>query len=257
MVRSTPVALIDFKINSLGGRDILKTTQPKQKNYINFVQPFTSKFILQSREILRHTKMKTVSISLSVLLSTLSMTGVAHAQSFDGPSVGVQAGWIENKVRDPKTGLGVVSADTSKDSAVFGGYAAYDKEFGKFVLGAEIGANFGTSDTVSSSTGANRVMLDSKRSFDFTTRAGYLVTPKTLLYGRAGYTNDRVNTTIVSPTLTGSASEDRDGWLVGGGVERMVTDHVSARLEYRYADLSNGDRLYSRRQVLTGITFRF
>ena len=201
--------------------------------------------------------MKTVTISMFAILSTLSITGAAHAQSFDGPSVGVQAGWVENKVRDPKTDLGVVSADTSKDSAVLGGYAAYDKEFGKFVLGAEMGANFGTSDTVSSGAGANRVMLDSKRSFDFTARAGYLVTPKTLVYGRAGYTNDRVKTTIVSPTLTRSASEDRDGWLVGGGVERMVTDHVSARLEYRYADLSNGDGKYDRHQVLTGITYRF
>lgn len=201
--------------------------------------------------------MKTVSIALCALVSTLSMTGVAHAQSFDGPSVGAQAGWVENKVRNPQTDLGVVAADSSKDSAVLGGYIAYDKEFGKFVLGGEIGANFGTSDAVSSGTGANRVTLDPERSFDFTARAGYLVTPSTLVYGRAGYTNDRVSTTVVSPTGTLNASENRDGWLVGGGVERMVTDHISARVEYRYADLSDGDGKYDRHQVLTGITYRF
>src|SRR3546814_4281481 len=39
-----------------------------------------------------------------------------------------------------------------------------------------------------------------------------------------------------------SATENRDGWMVGGGVERAISDNVSARLEYRYADLSEGDR---------------
>ena len=201
--------------------------------------------------------MKTVSISFLALLSTLALTGAAHAESFDGPSVGVQAGWVQNKVRNPKTDLGVTTIDASKDSAVLGGYAGYDKSFGKFVVGAEMGLNFGTSDTVSSGAGVNRVMLDPKRSFDFTARAGYLVTPSTLVYARGGYTNDRVRTTLTSASGTTSASEDRDGWLVGGGVERLITDHVSARLEYRYADLSNGDGKYDRHQVLTGITYRF
>jgi len=201
--------------------------------------------------------MSKVSVSLFALLTAATIPAVAQAQSFDGPSVGIQGGWVENKVRNPTTALGPVAVDASHDSAVLGGYAAYDKELGKFVLGAEVGANIGTSDTVSGGTGTNRVMLDSKRSFDLTARAGYLVTPATLVYGRAGYTNDRVRTTLVSPTGTISASDNRDGWLIGGGVERKLTDHVSARMEYRYADLSEGDHRYDRHQVLTGITYRF
>ncbi|MBC9032473.1 porin family protein [Sphingomonas sp. JC676] len=201
--------------------------------------------------------MKTVSISLLVLLSTVCVTGAAHAQNFDGPSVGVQAGWVENKVRNPETDLGIVAVDASQDSAVVGGYAGYDKTIGKFVLGGEMGLNFGTSDTVSGGSGADRVSLNSKRSFDLSARAGYLVTPTTLLYGRGGYTNDRVGTTVVSATGTSNVSEDRNGWLVGGGLERMVTDHVSARVEYRYADLSDGEGKYDRHQVMTGITYRF
>lgn len=200
--------------------------------------------------------MKFVTISFAALLTAFAPS-LAHAQSFDGPSVGAQAGWVQNKVRNPKTDLGVAAIDASKDSAVLGGYVAYDKEFGKLVLGAETGINFGTSDTVASGTGVNRVTIDPKRSFDLTARAGYLVTPSTLVYARGGYTNDRIHTTLTSATGPKSASEDRDGWLVGAGVERKITDHVSARLEYRYADLSNGDGKYDRNQVLTGITFRF
>ena len=201
--------------------------------------------------------MNKVYVSLFALFTAAIMPAVAQAQSFDGPSVGVQGGWVENKVRNPTTALGPVAVDAAHDSAVLGGFAAYDREIGKFVLGAEIGANIGTSDTVSGGTGGNRIMLDSKRSFDLTARAGFLVTPNTLFYGRAGYTNDRVRTTVASSTGSVSTSENRDGWLVGGGVERMVTDHVAARVEYRYADLSEGDHRYDRHQVLTGITYRF
>jgi outer membrane immunogenic protein len=201
--------------------------------------------------------MNKVSVSLFALLTAAIIPAVAQAQSFDGPSVGVQGGWVENKVRNPTTALGPVAVDASHDSAVLGAYAAYDKEIGKFVLGGEVGANIGTSDSVTGGSGANRVTLDSKRSFDLTVRAGYLVTSSTLVYGRAGYTNDRVHTSVTSPTGTASVSENRDGWLLGGGVERKLTDHVSARMEYRYADLSEGDHRYDRHQVLTGITYRF
>ncbi len=197
--------------------------------------------------------MKTVSFAMLTMFATLPVTGVAHAQNFDGPSVGVQAGWVENKVRNPETDLGLTTIDTSKDSAVIGGFVAYDKEIGKFVIGGEIGASFGTSDTLSSGSGANQVLLNPKRSFDLTARAGYLVTPETLIYGRGGYANERLNVT----TESYSASEDRNGWLIGGGLERKVTDKISARLEYRYSDLSDGDGLYDRHQVLTGVTFRF
>ena len=201
--------------------------------------------------------MKTVSFSLLALLATLPLTGVAHAQNFDGPSVGFQAGWVENKVRNTETDLGSIAIDKTKDSAVIGGFVGYDKEIGNFVIGGEAGLSFGTSDTLSSGGGSNQVLLNPKRSFDLSARAGYLVTPKTLVYGRGGYANERLNVTTIPSTGTEGESEDRDGWLVGGGVERKVTDKLSARVEYRYSDLSEGDGLYDRHQVLTGVTFRF
>jgi len=201
--------------------------------------------------------MKTVSISLCALVSALPMTNTAHAQTFDGPSIGVQAGWVETRVRNPETDLGVVSVDASADSPIIGGYAAYDKEIGNFVLGAQLGVSVGISDAVSSRAGVDPVVLDPQRSVDVTARAGYLATPSTLIYGRAGYANDRVRTTVVAPTGTPRISENRDGWLVGGGLERRFTDRISARIEYRYLDLSDGDGRFERHQLLTGITWRF
>jgi len=101
------------------------------------------------------------------------------------------------------------------------------------------------------------VMIDPKRSLDLAARVGYLVTPETLFYTRAGYTNERVRTTLTSANGSQNASEDRDGWLAGAGVERMITPRVSARVEYRYADLSNGDGKYDRNEILTGVVFHF
>lgn len=201
--------------------------------------------------------MKFYSLTFAALLSVMPLAGVAHAQNFDGPSIGAQAGWVENKLRNPTTDLGVASIDASKDSAVLGAYIGYDKEFGRFVLGAETGISFGTSDTVSGVPGANLVTIDPKRTFDASARAGYLVTSSTLVYARGGYTNERIRTTINSAAGSRIASENRDGWLVGGGIEQVLIPHLSARLEYRYADLREGDGKYDRNQVLTGITYRF
>jgi len=61
---------------------------------------------------------------------------------------------------------------------------------------------------------------------------------------------------VVAPTGTPRISENRDGWLVGGGLERRFTDRISARIEYRYLDLSDGDGRFERHQLLTGITWR-
>ena len=201
--------------------------------------------------------MKFASNSIIALAASMSIAGTAGAEAFNGPSVGVQAGWVETKVHNPKTNFGVTGIDASKDSAMLGGFLAYDKKFGKIVLGGEAGLNFGTSDRVSGGSATNAVTIDPKRSLDLTARVGYLVTPRTLLYARGGYTNDRVRTTLTAANGTQHASESRDGWLAGVGVEHMLTSRISARVEYRYADLGNGHGTYDRNEILTGVAFHF
>jgi outer membrane immunogenic protein len=83
------------------------------------------------------------------------------------------------------------------------------------------------------------------------------VTDNTLIYARGGYTNARVRTSLDDGAAIPMASSHRDGWLVGGGVEHAITDNVSARAEYRYADLSEGDGRFDRHQALVGVAYRF
>ncbi|QQM29132.1 porin family protein [Martelella lutilitoris] len=67
-------------------------------------------------------------------------------------------------------------------------------------------------------------------------RVGYAMDP-VLLYGTAG---------LAGSKLVAKQAGDKDtqmgwGWTVGTGVEAMVTENISARVEYRYTDYGKRD----------------
>ena len=182
----------------------------------------------------------------------------ALAQGFDGPYVGVQAGSDLTDVRSPGAGLGTFSLDDDRQSFAGGVYAGFDRRIAsRIVVGGEAGIDIGADDAIESSNLGQLVRIDPDWSLDLTARAGYLLEPKTLAYVRGGYENLRLISSAASLSLRESASDNRDGWLVGAGVERQLTRHASARLEYRYSDLSDRGDGYDRNRLLAGITYRF
>jgi outer membrane immunogenic protein len=202
--------------------------------------------------------MKRILSSVAAVALAFGLGSAASAEPFNGPFVGVQAGWNQDDLGTPSTEFGDVAVGRSQDSFSGGVFAGYDyKVSPRVVIGAEAGVQFGADDSIVHDTGTARVTVDPKRSLDLTARAGYLVTDNTLVYARGGYTNARVRTAIDDAAGFRAASENRDGWLVGGGVERAISDNVSARLEYRYSDLSEGDGKFDRHQALFGIAYRF
>lgn len=139
-----------------------------------------------------------------------------------------------------------------------GRFAGFGRQVApRVVLGVEAGADIGSDDALRTSSGSEQAIIDPDWSFDLTTRAGYLIDPSTLAYVRGGYTNARVKTTITTPVSRLTEKENRDGWLAGAGIERQLMERTSARLEYRYSDLSEGDGAYDRHRVLAGISYRF
>ncbi len=67
-----------------------------------------------------------------------------------------------------------------------------------------------------------------------------------------------IRTTVTNVTGIQSDSDNQDGWLLGGGVERHLKTNVSARLEYRYSKFSqDGDGKDNRNRVLAGLSYRF
>jgi outer membrane immunogenic protein len=70
-------------------------------------------------------------------------------------------------------------------------------------------------------------------------RAGFLASPSTLLYLAGGYTGQSVYTSasasVPGAFATASGNATLNGWTVGPGFETMLTNNLSARLEYRYS----------------------
>ncbi len=74
-------------------------------------------------------------------------------------------------------------------------------------------------------------------------RAGYLVTPSTLLFLTGGYTHADVsdltaNASFIGP-ITLARVGDFDGYFIGGGAEVKITKAISIKGEYRYTDLDS------------------
>jgi outer membrane immunogenic protein len=201
--------------------------------------------------------LRIVSIGLATALVTV-VPAHASAAEFDGPFVGAQVGWSTNEVRNTETSVGLTPIDDDEQALTGGIYAGYDKRVAdSFVVGVEGGLDFASDDEVAGMAGGVSYTIDPKRTFDLTGRAGYLVNPETLVYARGGYTNGRIETSVEDLAGTFSATDNRDGWLLGAGIERQLMSNASARLEYRYSDLSEGDGNFDRHRVLAGISYRF
>ena len=189
-----------------------------------------------------------------IAASSAIFSGSAQAEEFNGAHVAVVGGYNRDEVGSVGTSAGRAVVHRGKDSAVAGIALGYDyKVAPRIVIGAEADALFGIDDTVHGESAT----LDPKRTFDLTARAGYIVVPHTLLYVRGGYANGRVEARVPADTASTTRNDDRDGWTVGGGVERYFADNLSARIEYRYTDLSDGNGKFDRHQALVGVAYHF
>jgi outer membrane immunogenic protein len=83
-------------------------------------------------------------------------------------------------------------------------------------------------------------------------RGGFLAAPRVLLYATGGLAYGSIKTTgslagvtanLLPVAIIGSSSETRLGWTVGAGVEGMITQNWTAKLEYLYMDLGRYNSL--------------
>lgn len=182
----------------------------------------------------------------------------AAAQTFDGPYVGAQAGWAQNKLGDVETDVGTAQVGGSRDAATAGIFFGYNiQPTGGVVLSAEGAVNFGFDDGLTRSHKDAAATINPEYGFDLGLRAGYLVSDNTLVYARGGYENIRTAVRVLDLEGPRRGKDNLDGWSVGGGVERAINDHISARLEYRYSDLGGNGTKWDRHQVLAGVAWHF
>lgn len=196
--------------------------------------------------------------SLAIAATIAAASPAAAQEAFQGPYAGIEAGWNKNKIGRAETDIGRADVRTSQDSATAGIFAGYNQKVSdRIVLSAEAGFSMGFDDAVTRTAGSTLASIDPEYNFDLGVRAGYLVDDKTLIYARGGYQNLRASVRINDATASRYDKDTFDGWSVGGGVERMLTERVSARLEYRYSDLGGSDTKFERHQVLAGVAYHF
>jgi outer membrane immunogenic protein len=198
----------------------------------------------------------------ALLLTPLALVAIsnpAQAEEFEGPFVGAAAGYSRDEI-GPDLGEDFeLDRELDRDAAYFQLFAGYDYAVTpKVRLGVEAAFGLGADDELRLGNANGAIELDPEYTFEFTGRAGYLVTDKALLYVRGGYQNSRVEATLTEvgePTLRDK--DNADGWLAGGGLEYAFGNNLRSRLEYRYSDLGNGAANWDRHQVLAGVLWNF
>jgi outer membrane immunogenic protein len=116
--------------------------------------------------------------------------------------------------------------DAEADGVDGGVYAGFDYQMGNFVIGAE-------GDLIVSGVDGDEgpLSLDQGLNGSLRARAG-IALDQFLLYGTGG-------AALTDVELDGGGSGDDAtlwGWTVGAGAEAMITDNITARVEYRYTD---------------------
>lgn len=180
--------------------------------------------------------------------------------TFNGPFIGAQAGWQQDR-RNVELNTGGVNIDATakKSGFAYGAQVGYDVRLGEsVVVGAEV--------DITGTSGSSRFTdfdLKTGRSIAATARLGFLTDPQGLVYARGGYRNARFS---VDSFNGADASFTRDGYTIGAGYERYLASNVSARVEYAYSGLGE-DQIFvgnaaqaidnNRHNVMAGINFRF
>lgn len=126
--------------------------------------------------------------------------------------------------------------------------AGYDVRMGTTVAG--LFANYDWSDqevTLRASSDGDEAsvsLLSTDRSWTIGARLGYLAAEDVLVYGLAGYTSLSFKDLTASFNDEGGryALPDFTGFTVGAGFEKMLTQQLALRLEYRYVNL-DGQRV--------------
>ncbi len=183
--------------------------------------------------------------------------------TWTGAFVGLNAGYAFGDGRAQTTGTpafltlvgpGIVpnGLDTKPDGFIGGGQVGYNLQFGALVAGVEADLQFADLKKSSSFVGAAvlgtqlTTSAGSEITYLGTARARLGFTPfdRLLIFGTAGLAfgdvkNNGSVTGVQAPALqwTGTRSDTKFGYAVGGGLEYALTDNLTAKGEYLYYDL--------------------
>ncbi len=148
------------------------------------------------------------------------------APIWTGVYVGANAGGGWGGIHDAATGIGIDA------SGIAGGvHAGVNLGLGPVVVGVEGDAALMSASGSLSGLGNTSVQLDANWLASLRGRVGFAVGPA-LLYGTAGLAWSEMSQSLrVGNSTVLKISDNRQGLVVGGGIEARILPGVSARLE--------------------------
>ena len=197
------------------------------------------------------TGLTTAPLALVALAAVLAATPCTAAEKFSGFYAGGDFGYES-------------SGRTNKDGWTFGGFAGFNlKASDRVVIGGEVRlADSTIKEQLRTETAANVALVNTNigRSIGLAARLGYIVGERTMIYGRAGWEDTSLNatrtvtpkppTTNPNPVINDFSFND-DSITLGVGAEHYVTDRISLRLGYDWAEN------FDRHQLRAGVAFNF
>jgi outer membrane immunogenic protein len=223
---------------------------------------------------------------LFLALAVLSAPALASAEGgLNGPFIGGYLGNVDGTDTGKETAAGTPDGWTQKTSpsgAVYGLLGGYNWVFGNnLVLGVEADyearSAYDKSVQKDSSGVPNSnypVKTELNAAYSLRAKFGYAFNAKTtLVYVTAGYAAADIKRTFTSISGAQSVSDSgwQDGTTVGLGVEQLFKEHISARVEYRYADYGDTNvntasimgpgfsevQSYTEQSLRVGVAYKF
>lgn len=112
----------------------------------------------------------------------------------------------------------------------------------RFLIGAFADARFGNIG-LSTEDGSDEFKITNDYGFDVGVRAGYLLTPSTLGYVLGGYSWQHIKADAPFAPVGMDIDSDRDGYVLGLGLETAVAANWTLKSEYRYANYGREESL--------------
>ena len=180
--------------------------------------------------------MKQIALGLALgsLMATSALAADFAAPAYDwtGFYAGVLGGYGFGNTDITASGLTVSAGNNN--GLLAGVTVGGNMQYEQFVFGVE--GDFAWSGQSGSRTCGS---VTCSSDFDWTgtlrARIGYAIDPA-LIYATGGLAVARINTSITDVGTTESYSDTFAGWTVGAGIEAAVTEALSVKAEYAYAD---------------------
>jgi len=188
-------------------------------------------------------------------------TPVAASCQWCGLYIGANVGYLFNSTLNPTFAtLAEELSNLNPKGLIYGAHLGYNTQVGLFVVGVETDFTFAginktqalTTLEVPTALGADLDYFGSAR-----VRAGFLPFSGALLYGTGGLGWGHTQGNLVVEGASFSAPALHFGWVAGGGLEVVLVDNWTGRLEYLHYDLGKSTYSFATPFVFPSASGRF